>query len=736
MTTSVINTTIGESRSMPRLWLEGQKLAVAGIKIGVRYCINVTSALKRVELRPAPDDYTGQTFLVSKRERNNIVYPLMEVRTDLFAEVFEMGSKVFVSIRQGRIIITASHIASRVAERVKRFLDKLQGKQPLAVVSLFQGGRALNQETHSGLQKSGVSSLIQAGAEREASQFHASLQNGQKPWTSESITKRHLQEINVLNRNIQQCDVLIAGAACLAGGHTGNKKIKTPQSSTSYGAEFVDFLGWVKASNPGIIVFEKIAGHEKSTASMIIRSVLESLGYQMTYVKAEENGDGSDRPQQRTAVVAYTPNIGIPVDVSELEFLFGRESDVETEEAASSDQSVAPHILERIEERVTRFLGKLKAKLPLEGGSQFHGGGILDKALHTGLKKAGVDSFVKMAVELEGEYLDTSLRNNPELWKDESFAINSDVREINMLGGNVPLLDLATAGIPCTGASRAGASKNKLACAEEHSAVGSLFVDFIEWIRASNPGAFVLENVPEYAKSASMLVIRKALTALGYVLSEIILDGNEMGALEKRRRLCVVGLTPGIGNPFDFGQLTPVREKEACLQDILEDIPLDSDRWKSYTYLAKKAVRDQADGKGFARQLLDGTAKSCGTIGKDYNKGRSTEPFIRHPVNPELSRLLTPEEHAKVKTVPPAMIHGVAATTQHQLLGQAVVFVAFEAVGYLIGLTVQGLTKAVEAVSNVVEFVSPAIPSPVCFEEEVEVFNQQVERFQTMRLFA
>jgi DNA (cytosine-5)-methyltransferase 1 len=734
MTTSVINTTIGESRSMPRLWLEGQKLAVAGIKIGVRYCINVTSALKRVELRPAPDDYTGQTFLVSKRERNNIVYPLMEVRTDLFAEVFEMGSKVFVSIRQGRIIVTASHIASRVAERVKRFLDKLQGKQPLAVVSLFQGGRALNQETHSGLQKSGVSSLIQAGAEREASQFHASLQNGQKPWTSESITKCHLQEINVLNRNIQQCDVLIAGAACLSGGHSGNKKISTSQNASSNGAEFVDFLGWVKAANPGIVMFEKIAGHDKSTASMIIRSVLVSLGYQFSEVSIDGIESGIGR-SQLTSVVAFTPDIGIPVDVSELGPLFQNEH-CNDDEVESSAQAVAPHIAERIVERVTRFLGKLKSKQPLEAGSLFHGGGILDKALHSGLEKAGVESFVKMAVELEGNFLDTSLRNNPELWKEDSFAINSDIREVNMVAGSVPLLDLAAGGIPCVGASRAGASKNHLSCAEEHSTAGSLFVDFIEWIRASNPGAFVIENVPEYSKSASMMVIRSALTSLGYVLSEIILDGNEMGALEKRRRMCVVGLTPGIGNPFDFGQLTPMREKEARLQDILEDIPLDSDRWKSYSYLADKAERDLADGKGFARQLLDGTAKSCGTIGKDYNKGRSTEPFIRHPVNPELSRLLTPEEHAKVKTVPPAMIHGVAPTTQHQLLGQAVVYVAFEAVGYLIGLTVQGLTKAVEAVSNVVEFVSPAIPSPECFEEEVEVFNQQVERFQTMRLFA
>jgi DNA (cytosine-5)-methyltransferase 1 len=495
MTTAVINTSIGESRSLPRLWLEGQKLAAAGIKIGVRYCINVTSALKRVELRPAPDDYQGQTFLVSKRERNNIVSPLIEIRTDLFKEVFELGSKVRVTIRQGRIVIAISHIANRIAERVKRFLDKLQGKEPLAVVSLF------------------------------------------------------------------------------------------------------------------------------------------------------------------------------------------------------------------------------------------HGGGVLDKAMHSGLQKAGVNSFVQVGVELESEFIDASLRNNPELWTEESTIIQGDIREINLLGGNIPQCDAIFAGIPCTGASRAGASKNKLSCAEEHSEAGSMFVDFLDWVKASNPGIVVIENVPEYSKSSSMMVIRSKLTTLGYVLSEVILDGNEMGALEKRCRMCVVGITPGIGNPFDFGQLAPMRQKEACLADILEDVPLDSDRWKSYDYLADKAERDLAAGKGFKRQLLDGNAVSCGTIGKDYMKGRSTEPFIIHPENPSLSRLLTPEEHARVKAAPNSLIHGLAPTTQHQLLGQAVVFTAFEAVGYLLGLTIQGLTKVVEKVTNVIEIVSPAMNDSASYALEED-------DSQSMRLFA
>lgn len=464
MTTVVINTVIGESRGLSRVWLEGQKLASAGIKIGVRYMMNATAALKRVELRPAPNDYQGDTFLVSKRERNNTVSPLLEVRSDVLKSMFDMGAKVRVAIREGRIIVTASHISSKVSERVKRFLEKLKNKQPLAVTSLF------------------------------------------------------------------------------------------------------------------------------------------------------------------------------------------------------------------------------------------HGGGVLDKAIHSGMQKAGVNSFVQIGVELESEYIDASLRNNPELWSAESVVINSDIREINLLGSNIPQCDFLIAGIPCTGASKAGRSKNKLACAEEHSAAGSMFVDFLDWVKATNPGVVVIENVGEYANTSSMIVIRSVLSSLGYQLSEVVLDGNDYGSLEKRKRLCVVATTPGICDQLDFSKLVSMRHKENALRDILEDIPLDSDRWKSYDYLAAKEERDLAAGKGFVRQLLTGDEAFCGTIGKDYMKGRSTEPFIIHPTNPDLSRLLTPLEHARVKTIPECVIDGVSDTTAHQILGQSVIFSVFESVGYLIGLTVQGLTTAVNTI--------------------------------------
>ena len=130
----------------------------------------------------------------------------------------------------------------------------------------------------------------------------------------------------------------------------------------------------------------------------------------------------------------------------------------------------------------------------------------------------------------------------------------------------------------------AGRAKWRLSTAEAHESAGALFVDFLEAIKATNPAVVLIENVPQYQGTASMTVIRSVLLGLGYQLEEAILNGNDYGALERRDRFVMVATTKGMPS-FDFDQVKPVRVKEDCLNDVLEDLPLDSERWKSYSYL-------------------------------------------------------------------------------------------------------------------------------------------------------
>lgn len=128
-----------------------------------------------------------------------------------------------------------------------------------------------------------------------------------------------------------------------------------------------------------------------------------------------------------------------------------------------------------------------------------------------------------------------------------------------------------------------------------------------------------------------------------------------------------------------------MRSKESRLGDVLEAVPLDDERYRTYAYLDTKAKRDRANGNNFAQKILTPEADSVGTIGRGYSKARSTEPLLVHPTNPNLKRLLTPVEHARVKTVPEHLVKRLSNTVAHEVLGQSVVHSAFVAVGLLVG---------------------------------------------------
>ncbi|RJX72650.1 DNA cytosine methyltransferase [Pseudomonas sp. LS-2] len=345
----------------------------------------------------------------------------------------------------------------------------------------------------------------------------------------------------------------------------------------------------------------------------------------------------------------------------------------------------ALHVEMKIRERVERLKQKIANKEKLACGTLFHGAGVMDKAIHSGLLAAGVAAFIQVGVEVNGDYLDASLRNNPELWTSESLVVNSDIRDLD-LSNAMPQLDLLWAGIPCTGSSRAGKAKNKLKHAEEHDTAGTLFNDFLDFAKASNPAVILIENVADYAQSAGMAVIRSLLKSRGYDMHEKVLLGTDFGVLEARERMVFVAISKRLDVEFSFP--APTGKTNLKVADILEDIPLDSDRWNEYEYLAIKEKRDKEQGKNFRRQLISYNATSVGTMTRGYQRVRSTDPHLQHPTDPKLSRLFTPVEHARLKGVPASIVDGVADTKAHEILGQGVIGPVFEAVGRSIGMAI------------------------------------------------
>lgn len=340
-------------------------------------------------------------------------------------------------------------------------------------------------------------------------------------------------------------------------------------------------------------------------------------------------------------------------------------------------------------ERSERLKSKLASGQPLSVFSCFHGGGILDSAISDGFESQGIKSKIAVAIEKESKYLDSSLRNNKELWSDNSVIIESPLQFLNFSSSKSYSCDIWVGGIPCTGASNAGKSKNKINHAEEHKDAGAMFFYALQSICYVQPSIIILENVASYANTSSMSVIRSVLDNLGYSIHETVLNGCDFGALENRDRLAVVALDKNID--FDISSVKPDASlTKRTLGDALQLIPEDDNSWREYSYLAEKEKRDIENKKGFRRQILTPDADYCGVITRGYAKVRSTDPFIAHPSNPNLSRLLTPEEHANVKGIPLEKINGNSTTVSHEILGQSIIYPVFKCVAKAVAQAVIG----------------------------------------------
>jgi DNA (cytosine-5)-methyltransferase 1 len=298
------------------------------------------------------------------------------------------------------------------------------------------------------------------------------------------------------------------------------------------------------------------------------------------------------------------------------------------------------------------------------------GGGVMDTAAHAGLADAGVSSELSLAVEIDGDLLDHAAEHAPvitartRLYNTPMQELVQDAEAMKEL----PKVDLLVTGIPCSGASVSGKSKLGLSKAEDHPEVGHLVVPYLMLVNALQPSVAVVECVVPYSQSASASLMRLMFRDMGYTTQEVVLNAHDFGSIEARSRWFLVATTNGLSVSLDG--LVPPAVPRPRLGEYLTDVP--ADRWSAMPGLKAKQVRDKAAGKGFAMQIVNAETTKIGVIGKDYSKNRSTEPKVQHPDNPDLLRLLTPEEHAAIKGVPVAHLGDLPATTAHQLLGQGV----------------------------------------------------------------
>lgn len=360
--------------------------------------------------------------------------------------------------------------------------------------------------------------------------------------------------------------------------------------------------------------------------------------------------------------------------------------------------TIVPHPteLERIK-REQAFMAKLTSGKPMNSGSLFSGIGLKNLHFNNGLAKAGIKTQCVFANDLCEKALDVSKRCNP-MWNNapkRAQLVAGDIRQLMSIV-SVPKLDVLDISYPCNGQTTLSERAKRDI---DHPLVGDLFIDVVAFIRKSSPALITLECTPAFNNSKTLKLMEQSL--YDYEWRAFTMNSADHGSIENRKRSFVVAISKGLRHLLNsMDSINPVTRQKPVLGDFLEDIAPDSPLWKTFGHVLKKVEDDRLC---FQHQLLDEAAQVIPTLIATYSCPKIGSPFVRHPSNPKLMRLLTPLEHARIKQVPESILTEIqdivsgespvvskrgSVSLAHRLLGMSVERLAWEDAGEQLGNTI------------------------------------------------
>lgn len=298
------------------------------------------------------------------------------------------------------------------------------------------------------------------------------------------------------------------------------------------------------------------------------------------------------------------------------------------------------------------------------------------------------------------------------LSEDESVTDEEAYKHIQ---NEIPEYDVLLAGFPCQPFSIAGVSK-KNAMGREHGfeckTQGTLFFDVARIIAATQPKAFVLENVKNlksHDKGKTFRVIMETLTELGYEVADQEYEGTQDPKIidgkhflpQHRERIVLIGFRKDLDVHDNFSLknvLDHTPEQSVTLGQILdkevdEKYILTPKLWK---YLYDYAAKHKLKGNGFGFGLVNENSVARTLSARYYkdgseilvDRGWDFEKGFDDPLNLEnRPRRLTPLECARLMgfSAPGANDFKipVSDTQAYKQFGNSVVVPVFAAVAKL-----------------------------------------------------
>ena len=302
---TIINTKVSENRGKSRIWIEGRKISHS-FEPGEHYFLDKDVVNKRIILRSSPKgDYT-----VSVRSRNNRTWPLIELRGEDVSSVFEVATSLRVVVNKGKVLISIHGREKESCNRVAEFINKLLKKEDIEFGSVFTGLGVLDRAVHQGLSDCGINSYTKFVVEREHKYVDTCLSNQPDLFRKNSTIVHSLIEDVEFNAEIN-IDILVGSLPCTGASPAGasKKKLIAAEFDSDCGAAFYFWLNFIQRCKPLIILMENVKQYLKSLSMAVIKSVLNTLGYDVESVILNGNKFGCIENRDRMVMIAISKKL-------------------------------------------------------------------------------------------------------------------------------------------------------------------------------------------------------------------------------------------------------------------------------------------------------------------------------------------------------------------------------------------------------------------------------------------
>lgn len=287
--------------------------------------------------------------------------------------------------------------------------------------------------------------------------------------------------------------------------------------------------------------------------------------------------------------------------------------------------------------------------------------------LSLGLKSAGYR--VVAAVEIDRKAAQTYRLNHPDVTLFERDITELEPGDVMEVCGIRPgKLDLLAGCPPCQGFSRIRTRNGSASNNDPRNNLAMRFLDFAKELR---PRHLLLENVPGLRAQPLWRTLKEELVAVGYELAEEIVDANDYGVPQRRKRLLLLGT---------LGRAPKVPERSAIkptVRDALALVPANDqlhDLRVNHSDTALRIIRAIPKDGGSRADLPDSLRLACHARTNGFRDvygrmhwDRPAPTITSGCHNPSKGRFLHPSEDRAISLREAALLQGFPPSYQFDL---------------------------------------------------------------------